>query len=67
MTEYRTPNHFKPGDRVRRRRGALGNIDGSGREVGVVLNVYELRGHKMVRVSIGGRDEDFVWDTYEKA
>lgn len=63
----RTPNPFRVGDKVRRRRGTLGNIDGQSVEVGVVLAVCERDGPEILHVSIAGRDERFVWETYEKA
>jgi hypothetical protein len=54
---------FKPGDRVRRRRGMLGE-DGP---PGVVTDLLERGGHELVRVRFPDHVETFVWSEYEKA
>lgn len=56
---------FKVGDRVVRKRGTLGNMDGLG-PVGVVASLYWRGTHIMAQIVFpSGAVEDFIADVYE--
>lgn len=60
------PHSFSVGDRVTRRPGTLGNMDGHG-PVGTVEALERVGAHCMVKVAFISHTETFAADTYVPA